>query len=352
MITSISNYNSYKITALSFVAIYFVLVIHANYDGMLLKHWSAILQGGLGATGMSLAAVPMFYFISGMLFFKGVTSAKDCLPRIRKRARSLLVPYLIWNVIFVLWYVVLTFTPGVSTFVNSNVLVNIDVQHPIDTLNYLFVAPAGFQLWYLRDLILYVILTPVLYLLIKRMPILTYILLLVIVGGIPRCGITYFTLGAILAVHSDFDSLKRCLSKPVIAIIVVLYIIHCVHASGALRLPVSVLDPYYQQVVSVIGIISIWGVYDWIAELSKKRPISSTIPKTSFLNYTFFVYLFHEPVFNIIKKLGLYMFGSGDVALVIMYVVNPFIMLMTAIYIGKFINLLSPKIYSFLVGGR
>ena len=159
----INQYNSQKISVLSFVAIYFVMVIHANYDSSILKPVSSALQNFTGTAGLSVAAVPLFYFISGILFYRGVNTIGDCLPRMRKRVKSLLVPYVIWNIIFVSWYVVLEYIPGVSIFVNSDVVSNIDFYKPQDTLAYLFLKPAGFQLWFLRDLILYVTLSPVIY---------------------------------------------------------------------------------------------------------------------------------------------------------------------------------------------
>ena len=344
----INQYNSQKISVLSFVAIYFVMVIHANYDSSILKPVSSALQNFTGTAGLSVAAVPLFYFISGILFYRGVNTIGDCLPRMRKRVKSLLVPYVIWNIIFVSWYVVLEYIPGVSIFVNSDVVSNIDFYKPQDTLVYLFLKPAGFQLWFLRDLILYVTLSPVIYVGIKKLPLLTYLTLLLLFGGISRCGVTYFVLGGILAIHYDFEVLKRLLTKPLVCACITIYLTGGLFASGIVSLPISVFNPYYQQVISVIGIMAIWGGYDML--VGEEELISNRMKKL--MSYTFFIYLFHEPTFNIIKKLGLVMFGCNDLSLVLMYLINPIIMIIVAVWTGMICQCLMPRLYSIATGGR
>ncbi len=344
----INQYNSQKISVLSFVAIYFVMVIHANYDSSILKPVSSALQNFTGTAGLSVAAVPLFYFISGILFYRGVNTIGDCLPRMRKRVKSLLVPYVIWNIIFVSWYVVLEYIPGVSIFVNSDVVSNIDFYKPQDTLVYLFLKPAGFQLWFLRDLILYVTLSPVIYVGIKKLPLLTYLTLLLLFGGISRCGVTYFVLGGILAIHYDFEVLKRLLTKPLVCACITIYLTGGLFASGIVSLPISVFNPYYQQVISVIGIMAIWGGYDML--VGEEDLISNRMKKL--MSYTFFIYLFHEPTFNIIKKLGLVMFGCNDLSLVLMYLINPIIMIIVAVWTGMICQCLMPRLYSIATGGR
>ena len=56
--------------------------------------------------------VPVFFMISGYLFFRNYTPA-DFLKKLRTRLRSLLVPYLLWNAIFAAaWYLAIKFIPN------------------------------------------------------------------------------------------------------------------------------------------------------------------------------------------------------------------------------------------------
>ena len=90
----IDEYNSKKIRVLSFVLIFLVLYIHSFYNEAIGTKYASFLQVFLGNGGISNVAVPMFFAISGVLFFNGITSVKDCFPKIRKRIKSLLIPYI------------------------------------------------------------------------------------------------------------------------------------------------------------------------------------------------------------------------------------------------------------------
>lgn len=344
----ISSYNSQKIKVLNFIAILFVLLIHSNFSESVDFPKAMCVQLFLGTSGMSLAAVPLFYFISGLLFFKGIVQTRDLFPKIIIRTKTLLIPYVIWNLFFVGWYVVMAYMPGVSLFVNSNMMDNLQWQHPIDTLSFLFINPAGFHLWFLRDLTIYVFASPLLYWSIKRTRWITYVVLLVVFGQYLRCGITYFALGGIISQKYSLEQLQSWISKPVILCCACLYLMGCFIAANILPFPVSSMNPYYQQVMSLLGIIAIWGGYELVLSVDYKFPSWFTTATS----YTFFVYLFHEPAFNIIKKLSLRVIGCSDMSLIILYLFNPIFMIVIAILIGMTFKKILPKTYSVCVGGR
>ncbi len=160
---NISKYHSSKITILNSVLIMMVLYIHSYYlEGE--KYRAALaLQHFLGA--FCGTANHLFFFLSGLLFFNGITQIKDCIAKIKKRVLNLLIPYLIWNVIFVLWYVVLYYTPGINQFVNSDILSQFNTVW--QGIHFLWIAPASFPLWFLRDLLVLVELSPIIYLYVR-----------------------------------------------------------------------------------------------------------------------------------------------------------------------------------------
>ncbi len=51
-----------------------------------------------------VVAVPIFFFISGYLFFKGLEewNTSVWIGKLKKRVRTLLVPYLVWNLLSIL----------------------------------------------------------------------------------------------------------------------------------------------------------------------------------------------------------------------------------------------------------
>lgn len=127
-------------------------------------HWTVNLCSRL----LPLVAVPMFFLFSGYLFFFRVDTMTTgvYLRRLRSRCRSLLVPYLFWNLLlFAAFYIL-----------DGHVQINHegrDTPFPLclwttsfhtDTLNF----PLSGQFWFIRDLMVCVVLSPIIYFLIYR----------------------------------------------------------------------------------------------------------------------------------------------------------------------------------------
>ena len=344
----ISQYYSDKIKVMSFISIVFVIFIHAPYTEAATHPLALAVQRLLTDCGLAIFAVPLFFAISGMLFFNGIEKCGDCFPKMYRRVFSLLIPYLIWNLIFVGWYAVMEAIPGVAQFVNSDICGHLMQENPIAILDSFFVQPEAFHLWFLRDLMLYVLLSPLLYMGLRRFPRTVYVVLLVCLGWMPRLGVTYFVLGGIVAVHFDLDKIAGCLTKKVVVVLLMLYVSNAIAAFFGMVHPESIFYQYYVQVVGTVAILAVWGCYDLL--VSKKR--NTSVLGSKILSYTFFIYLFHEPAFNIIKKVGLKLLGIHDWSLIGLFLVNPFMMVVFAIGVGMLFRRLLPRVYSLCVGGR
>lgn len=60
-------------------------------------------------------SVPIYFFISGFVFFLGIELTKEkYIQKLKNRMKTLLIPYIIWNVIAVLW-MLLRFLPCFSS---------------------------------------------------------------------------------------------------------------------------------------------------------------------------------------------------------------------------------------------
>lgn len=346
----IDAYNSRKLSVLSFLMIVAVLYIHSFYNEAMSYPFASFVQNFVGNGGLTIVAVPLFYVMSGFLFFYGVSKMQDCFPKIRKRARTLLVPYILWNVIFVLWYVVLQNVPGIGGFVNSDIVGDIFGGSLSNALFELFVAPASFPLWFLRDLIIIVLFSPLLYLAIRYGKWITIIVLFLIMPFLLKqtelfnqFGLAYFVLGACIALHSSLEKVSQVLNKPVFVISIIVYIGHAFMLACGVK-PNFV---YLGEIAVVAAIISIWKGYDLVV-----TRCPHILSLNSILGYSFFIYLFHEPVFNIIKKIGLKMLGIHEWSLIALYLINPIIMCAIAIAVAKVLQKYLPKVYGVLVGGR
>ncbi len=188
------------------ILIIMVLYIHSYYLEGERYTVSLFVQRFFSGNVVCGIANILFFLLSGILFFYGVKQAKDCFPKIRRRIRSLLIPYLIWNCIFVLWYALLKIIPGVSGFVNSNIFSNFDTFW--HSLFFLWFKPASFPLWFLRDLICLVVLSPLIYVVLKHTKF-WFILIYFIIGfWLPPVGL-YFILGAGISLFYDLDRLEK-----------------------------------------------------------------------------------------------------------------------------------------------
>lgn len=354
-----SSYTSKKLSIISLFMIFLVVLIHSFFTESESFPIAYSIARVLGGGGISRIAVPTFYVISGFLFFKNVTKVKDCFFGIKKRIRSLFVPFLIWNVFFVLWYAVLSSIPVIRDFVNSNISDYINLRNPFSCFLNLWVAPAGFHMWYLRDLIIVVFLAPVIYVLVKYLKWLAPLLLCFVYNGFylyfasilekigidihQACSVAYFALGGCFALCST-EWVNRYNRNGICLAAGVFFLFDCIIRPNYNYIPLSI-----NVLVILCGMIILWKAYDWcyngLIRVNAKK-------LTHYSSYSFFIYLFHEPVFNIIKKIGLILLGVHEWSLIILYLVNPIIMCAIAIIVAKVLQKHLPKTYSILVGGR
>lgn len=97
-----NQYLSDKLRILSFISIVLVLYIHSQFTAdeiasMCLNNYVQNFWSGM----IGRCAVPLFYIISGYLFFMKIPNGMvSILGKIRKRMRTLLVPYIIGCLFF------------------------------------------------------------------------------------------------------------------------------------------------------------------------------------------------------------------------------------------------------------
>lgn len=273
----------------------------------------------------------------------------DLLKKLQKRVRTVVVPFILWNAIFVLWYVVLDITPGVSRYVNSTGIMEAWKSLPIwESIYNMLTEPAGFHLWFLRDLIVFMAISPLLWLISKRSWIAAIVLSVVLNHWM--AWVFWFWLGLSIRV-SEWNIEKLPIGNWGLVLTGVIYI-------GSAVLAGMDMDKMIPSCFGVIGLVKqlaciyfVWIVYDKIA---RGRCLSEQGLWRHICGYSFFIYCFHEPAFNIIKKLGVVVLGSSEPVLIVLYLINPLIMVAIAIIIAKTMLNIKPlvPVYKFLTGGR
>ena len=352
LMNKMTPYLSDKIKVLSLVAITMVIYIHTYYtEGNGFPFFLA-LQRFLGGVGLSGVANPLFYFTSGYLFFLGVKSVKECFPKMKKRVRTLFVPYLLANTLAFLLYVVLDvvsrLSPSLYGVVNFHILdwFSLDV---FTLLKNIYWGPVAFQLWFVRDMMLFVLLSPLIYYLLawaSRMRVSTLLLLIVLLCCyFFTCKhVLWMAIGGLISMSDVIDITIWKSSKLKDA-----FIIFCglIFIAFAFCNSIGIVDLHYGY--ALFGVIAVWLLYDKIA---KGRIF---VPNNKYLatacGFTFFIYLIHEPILLIFKKLPL-LVSSGELMLTICFLFMPLVFIIMTIYMGVLLRKMMPKALSLYMGGR
>lgn len=351
----ISSFLSEKIKVISFISIILVLYIHSGFhntpneiQGMSINiTLQDIISGGLGR-----CAVPLFYMISGFLFFQHTENGiSSIINKIKKRVNTLIVPYLIGCLFFPLMLIIIECIPGSERFMNSTFMQNLNLPLP-EILYSAFYKTAGgnspwaFQLWFLRDLIILILFSPILYWARKyiRTVFIIIIFLLTyykpIISIIPIVPCFWFMFGDIIITHLNKLKSITALCGVFFLCGITLQIIY----------PNNLLLLYLNIFITILGIISFWNCYDYLIKNTFSLEKHSVLNLMT--NFTFFIYLFHEPTLNIVRKIIVAIIGKNSIGFAISYLLSPWIFIVLAVAIGLLLKKRCNKVYSFLVGGR
>ncbi|MDE6823834.1 MAG: acyltransferase [Duncaniella sp.] len=122
-------------------------------------------------------SVPIYYFISGYVFFLNINLTHEkYIQKLKNRIKTLLIPYFIWN-LMALAITLLRILPMFGHYTDpgktfdptlSNCLVSFWSDSKLFGRDDAFSNPINAPLWFVRDLIIVVIFTPILYKLIRK----------------------------------------------------------------------------------------------------------------------------------------------------------------------------------------
>ncbi|WP_455943927.1 acyltransferase family protein [Leyella stercorea] len=350
-----TQYLSDKLRVLSLISIILVLYIHSGFhadeiEGMVMNDRVQEFVSGM----MGRCAVPLFYVISGYLFFLKVPEGmKSIYGKMRKRVGTLVVPYIIGCLFFVGFGVLMAVLPGVSKYMNSS-LMPLFFKPIGEILRSIFYdagngTPCAFQLWFLRDLILIVATSPLWYLCLKHLKwgfvAVVFVLTYFDVPHVPFLSLFWFVLGGQLT-KAKIEMGGDGRTKVAIFGLCLFLIISIIQLFfpdiidwGLLRIPIILL-----------GIIGAWGLYDVV--FGKDFSLSRHQWFATACQFTFFIYLFHEPTLNIVRKLIVVVLGKNEFGYMASYLISPWIFTVCAVFAGLLFRKYLPRVYDVCTGGR
>lgn len=147
-----------------FICALMVVGIHSYNGG---SGITARIEGSL-SHGLFTAAVPIFMFLSGFLFYRNAETLRDVIAKQKRRLTSDLIPFLGWSG---LYYFI--FTSAHALLTSNNAEIHICIGTIIKGIVfYKYVFP----MWFLFQLIVYIVLAPVLFKLLKNTKVSLFVL--------------------------------------------------------------------------------------------------------------------------------------------------------------------------------
>ncbi|WP_418359260.1 acyltransferase family protein [Sphingobacterium detergens] len=306
------------------------------------------------------ACVPLFFFISGFLFFYKTAgfSREIYLQKLKNRIRSLLVPYIFWNLLIILFLMLAqTFLSGSLVSGRNKLITDYslldwlwsfwDTSHvnPLTKKT----LPINSPFWFIRDLMVVVLFSPLIYILIKKLRVYAVIILGLLwifnpffyLPGLSIVSFFFFTAGAYFSIHKmNFVEVL----KPMLRALAPLYILI---VAMALYFVGTGWWSYLYCAGVIAGLLFAITVSAYFIERGKWH-------LNPFLtNGSFFIYAYHRlPLVFVIKILFKWLHPRSDGVLLLLYLVCPAIVILLGLLIYSLLRQWLPRFTAVISGGR
>lgn len=340
-----------KLRIVSFFAIVMVIYYHAGFpdsvnESMLLP---VIVRSSIAGI-WGPCAVPLFYAISGFLFFYNINELPDIFKKMRKRVKTLLIPFVIAALAYPMFFIVLQAIPGASSYVNGeSYLTKISTSPFLKTLSALFYdsgngSPWAYHLWFLRDLIIIIALMPLVYFLKKYFGRWCVLIILALYLFFPNIrflyGMFWFISGGVF-----LDKIVQLPKWPILIMLglfLVMAIFRQFHEYDEWK--------YFKIIEISLGLCAIWGGYDLM--VSKSFSLSNMHMLSLACQFTFFLYLYHEPLYHVLVNGIPLILGKNGLAYTLSFLLSPILFTPFMIMVGYVIRKKANAFYRIIVGGR
>lgn len=369
------------ISALRFPLAVLVVFIHSKVtDAYLTPTWTDFHPADIFLTVQILisnvighVAVPTFYVISGYLFFYNLNgfNTETYISKLKKRFHSIMIPYLLWNAMMIGWVLVCKLAgvvvkgktlSGIADWLAENGWWHLFwdcYMWSLTKCNMLGVntpssAPVLVPLWFLRDLMVVIVLTPLIYAALRKLKSWSIVLLglcyitgiFPYIHGLSVLAVFFFSFGAYFSINQK-NMVEQLLKVRVWSYVLAIALIVLMVIFNSQYTPVgSYIYPFY-IIVGVVAIINL------AAQLIKK---GCKVERPSFTKATFFIYAAH----------GLFGLGIAKAILVriipmsetywpctlLFYLLMPAVTITICLAVNSLMQHYCPKVLNILTGSR
>ena len=348
---------SYKIKVLSLVSIVMVLYIHSYNLGLLVSGSSMSIAESVNffiqefiSQGLARVSIPIFFIISGFFLFKNFSYSSY--PKILiKRYHSLVIPYLFWSILVVGIFYLLQNIPSASSFFDRQLVEHTSLATLVQMI---LINPKNYPLWFIRDLIILIIVSPIIYYILKHYKSVYFILLLFLwlfFHDYNSISFTFykpdvllfFSIGGCLALYNQ-KILTLKISNKSLMLLFVLYISLLL---GKTYFVMTVdgdlfIEVLLRKISIILGVFVVWFLLDRVSLKSFN----------SMTQFTFLLFVFHEPLLTILKKGLLFIVGESHVNAMLIYLVTPALTIYILSILGHYMKKYLPRVTSVVTGNR
>ena len=341
---------SHAITWLRFPLIFFIIMLHCysvqKLEGSHENYFKVLYPFSLwlGETG-----VPGFFFISGFLFF---LSKKTYSQKIKARVHTLLVPYILWN-LFMLALYGIAYAIGYPQNINGRSLADFQFTDYLrlfwdrgsyDNGNF---VPILCPLWYIRNLLIMSLLSPLIYYIIRYARELFLVAITVWWltthhnAFIPQT-ILFFSLGAYFSIF-DINPLRIVSENK--AIIIVLFGIFAVGDIFSHTVTGTPINLQLHRISLILNIPVLLLLADWCV---RHNYTSELLPNSAFI-----VFCVHYPIVVLLRRICISKVSdSSDFIHILLYFACVIVATLLSIGFYCFLERFFPKVKNILSGNR
>jgi fucose 4-O-acetylase-like acetyltransferase len=314
--------------------------------GFLAELFKDVLSGGLARTSVPVSLLLAGYLLA-VSFGAGYASYID---KLRSKARTLLVPLLFWNVLVLAVYALVQTTPITASMMSgrSSAVLDFGLFEVIAAVLGIGRAPIAFQFWFIRDLIILTVLSPLLLQLIRLAPWLVMVTLFALwmtelwPFALPSCRAALFFCAGLLVGDKGWDLFKLDpYAKPIVVSFALILIASAWPSSTPLQRNLHLI-------AVTLGVPALLCLSGWVL---KYRPLSQALMRLSATS--FFVFAAHEPLMTIVRKLAFVSLEPiSATRAALLYLLVPVLVIAGLVWTHRWLMKKAPSLTSWATGGR
>ena len=344
----ISTEESKRIDILKTLSIIFVVYIHAyavevtfagDHNILEMPRWLSTFEYLISHV-ISSFAVPMFFLISSVLLFK---TERKYVSTLKNKVKTLLIPYLFWNTVGVVIFIVLQSVNFTAPFFSgaSTPILESSIKEWMMLYGIGADCPKVYPLWFLRDLILVTVGFPIIKTIVNLIPfpmLLLGVTLVLFPGKIPFQEVISWSLIGACVVKLDLRLEK--LDKIPVRECVPVYLIFT-------GVTLCATSPILDRINLFVGVLFWLRMSGFVYHSPKIYAGLTTLTP-----WVFVIYAFHEPAMSALKKLCFKILPVTSLYLFIEYLLIPIIMIVGCTIFGYILKKIVPKLYGIATGER